>query len=270
MKSHTRRIEREEVHFGFPCAAGTEIDTFERSGTLARDVDFRRVTLPAGSTFWHDVDFDYIGVRLSRSTQVHGVEVTRESELEFPPRARVYLHPLLLLLAPWLLFSSWRSRVDGRVTVIPAEPLLLRIGHDEIEVRARDRLGCDRHGVRDLLLASPRDVGEDRLRTGWLTFDRSGAMKGLLLYRSQELRGFSVFGSGLAGTELRFWPSGRLRRFVLADDAVVDGRRWSRGTRIDLDERGCVCGSRPVDIDVGTYVFRPELFDLGRDREEES
>lgn len=259
----SRVLDREQIHWGFPCAEGTAIDTFERSGTLARRVDYRGVSLPASSTFFFDCDFHHLSVVVADATSVHGVDVARGSRLEFPP----FPAPLacvgfvwLLPLYPFPLWQSWSARRRGEVTLTPSDALTV----SELEIHPGDRLTLDRHGVRAWLLSSPRSCHGLELRTGHITFDAMGAVREVMLYRSQIIHGFPCFGSGLAGTELRFDELGALRRFVLSESSVVGGRTLPRGTRVILGPDGSLEGTKHLDVDVMLYTCRPEVHEIAR------
>ena len=97
-------------------------------------------------------------------------------------------------------------------------------------------------------LQSPRLVRGLQLETGWLRFYRDGSLRELMLYRPQNLLGVPCFGGGLAGTEIRFHPSGTLAQFVLAAPHVVAGVAYPRGTRIHITEPGRVSKHRAVKL----------------------
>ncbi len=79
-----------------------------------------------------------------------------------------------------------------------------------------------------------------------LQLDRDGALRELVLYRSQLLLGVPCYGSGLVGTELRFHRGGSLARVVLAEAHAIDGVLYPRGTRLHLSPEGKVIRSRAV------------------------
>lgn len=149
MSFERRVLTREEVHWGFPCMVGTEIDSFERSGTLARDFHFRAVLLPGGSPFCMDVDFGHRRVTLSRSTTVHGVELARGSVVEFRPFFEVPFSAFCLVLWwPVILLAGILRSCRGEATLIPSQWVLVAIHGRAVLVDAEDRITVDRRGVR--------------------------------------------------------------------------------------------------------------------------
>jgi hypothetical protein len=260
-----RRLDRDEWHFGFPCGKGTEINETYRCGVLGQDFVFRGVKLPKGSFFAHEESPDFISVKLSAETRVHQFELAEGSRLEFPPWFAPPFHLLIfVLLWPLILVRGILSVVRCEVTLIPSHPLLLRVGELEIQVEANDRFACDRRRVLWLLLSSPRKIGEDELSTGFLGFDREGRWRVLTVYQSQPFRGHVIFGSGLVGTQALMFEDGRLARFVLGEDAEIDGKRYARGTRITLDRSGRVRRSKKLAINVPLYTMRPDVDAVAR------
>ena len=248
------------MRFGLPCKAGTDVDDFERSGTLSRSVGIRGIRIPEGSQFGTDCDFGYFWVRLAAATNVHGHEMAPDSVLEFPPvppplSAVGFL--FLLPLYPFLVVHSLRDLAAQRVTVTPSAPL--QIGPFPIE--AGERILLSKGGqLEEWSLRSPRVVQGLPLQTGWLTFDRRGLLRELMLYSPQVLLGLPCFGSGLAGTEIRFHEDGSLARLVLAEDHRIGGAFHARGTRLDLAPDGRVKRRRTMKINVALYTPRPATF----------
>jgi hypothetical protein len=256
-----RTLEGDERHFGFRCAAGTKIDSFERSGTLAYDTVFRGVRLPKGSAFNHDVDWHFLNVHVSAPTEAHRLPVAPGSVLESPP---LFQSPGwiwdFLLLWPVVLARGLRDAARGSVTIRLSAGSVHAVGALRIELKEGDRVTCDHRGVQSVLLSGPRRIGNDELLTGHLGFDSSGRLAEVLLYRSQPFRRIPVFGSGLAGTGIRLFPGGGLDRFVLGEAAEIDGRRFDRGTEITLDRSGRLARARRLNVDVALYTPRPDVF----------
>lgn len=252
-----RILQQDEERFGLPCRAGTEVDDFERSGTLSRTVWVRGVQIPDGSQFGTDCDFCYFWVRLAAATKVHGHELASGSVLEFapvPPPLSAVGFFFLLPLYPFLAVRSLGDLRAQRVTVTPSAPL--QIG--PFPVLAGERILLSKDGrLEEWSLRSPRVVQGLPLQTGWLTFDRKGRLRELMLYRSQVLLGVPCFGSGLAGTEIRLHEDGSLARLVLAEDHRIGGADHPRGTRLDLAPDGSVKRRRLLKIDVAMYTPRP-------------
>jgi hypothetical protein len=227
------------------------------SSTLAEDIVVRGITIPAGSTFHDDEPFDDRVFSLARATVVHGVSVTAGSTLEvapFPPPVAAVFSLLLLPLYPWFVWRRYRDVVaTGLVVIEPAEAL--RVG--DVEVRAGDRLWLDRKRLVALRISSPRIIDGHELDIATITFAENGRPRSIMLYRSQRLGDLPCFGSGLVGTEVLVDGVGRVRRCVLSEDAVVGGKVYARGTRIDRDENGHVVASKPMRIDVALYSPRP-------------
>jgi hypothetical protein len=260
-----RRLDRDEWHFGFPCAAGTEIDEEWCTGVLGHDFVFRGVVLPKGSQFSREAP-NFTGVKLSAATRVHQLEVAGGSGLEFPHWFAAFPFNLLiiLLLWPWILASGIQRVVRREVTVIPAQPLAFRVGELAIAIEPNDRIALDRRRVLWLMLSSPRTIGDDELSTGWLAFDAQERWTELMLYGPQAFRGRFIFGSGLVGTEVRMFEDGRLARFVLGEDAEIDGRKYVRGTRVTLDRSGRVLKAKKLRVDVPLYTARPDVDAIAR------
>ncbi len=264
-----RRLDRDEWHFGFPCGKGTEINDVWQSGVLGRDFVIRGIRLPKGSKFWHEEGPDFIAIALSAGTQVHRLELAAGSRLELPPWFATPFHVLIFVLFwPLILVRGIRGVIRGEVTVIPSQPLLLRVGELEIPIEPNDRIACDRRRVLGILVSSPRMIGSDQLSTGYLGFDAEGRWRELTLYQPQEFRGRLIFGSGLVGTGVKMFEDGRLERFVLGEDADIDGRKYARGTRITLDRNGRVRKAMKLHIDVPLYTMRPEVDAVARGKKQ--
>ncbi|MBX3190070.1 MAG: hypothetical protein KF819_23795 [Labilithrix sp.] len=227
--------------------------------TLESDIVVRGVTIPAGSTFHDEEPFDHRIFVLSRSTVVHGARVAKGGTLEvwpFPPPVSVVVSALLLPLYPWFAWRTYRDVVaPARFGVEPVEPLIV----DGVEIRAGDRVWLERRGIASLTIGSPRVIEGHALETGTVMFATGGRPRSVILYRSQALGGLPCFGSGLVGTDVLLDEAGRVRRCVLSEDALVDGRRYARGTRLDLDESGRVRATKAMNVDVALYTPRPDV-----------
>lgn len=220
----------------------------------------RGIVFPPGTRAWRDEDTGALHFVAGAALDVHGHRFAAGTHLElaaFPPPLSVVMVAPLLPLYPWFAFEELRSAVIAReVAIDPALPL--RIG--DLAVEPGDRVWLRRGGVvSSLLLGSPREVRGHALETGCLSFDRRGAIRSIMLYRSQLLARLPAFGSGLVGTDVRFDRDGRVRHIVLADSLERGGRTYARGTRLHLDERGRVVRAERIDVDRALYTFRPDI-----------
>lgn len=255
-------LQRDERHFGFWCAAGSEVDTFERSGTLGRNQLFRHILLPRGSRFWHDVDLDYLTVESNGPIVVYGHHFGDESRIEFSPRVQwevwsaVTTWLLFPLAAPLFLLSALFRRLNRWMAVIPSEDMRV----NGLPIVAGDRVHLRGDGsLKSLMLFAPRTIGRHTFETGHLQFARNGALEETLLYQPQTIGGVPCAGLGLANTAVRFWPDGTLRECVLAETHQHRGASFERGTRLRFDRDGAARAIEIVDIDTGVYSFRPEV-----------
>lgn len=239
------------------------MDDFERSGTLARAVVFRGVELPEGSQFGTDCDHDHFWVRLAAPATVHGHLAPSGSSLEFPsavPPLAAIGYLVLLPLYPVLVVASLRDRARQRVVVTPAG--LMEVGEHTLLTGERAELSKSGR-LEAFCLRAPRFVRGLPFETGWLHLDQSGAVREVMLYRPQRLLGVPCFGSGLAGTEIRFHANGSLARLVLGEPHAIFDVTYPRGTRLDLTQEGKVRKARAMSIDVALYTPRPDVFGGG-------
>jgi hypothetical protein len=265
MKDERFTLRRDEKHFGFWCAAGTEVDRFERSGTLARNQLFRGVLLPRGSRFWHDVDFDYVVVQSNGPLMVRRHWFGDETRIEFSPRIGLEawrswvtwaLFPLTVLV---FIVTAIFNRLRRWMAVIPSEDMTIH----GVKVVAGDRVHLRKDGsLESLLLSAPRTVSGRTFETGHLHFSEAGRLERALLYRPQEIDGVPCVGMGLAKTDVEFWPDGTLRTCVLDDEYTHGGQTFGRGTRLRFERDGSVRPQGQVNVDVAVYSFRPEVHNM--------
>jgi hypothetical protein len=262
MRDETYTLQRDEKHFGFWCASGTEVDTFERSGTLARSQPFRGVLLPKGSRFWHDVDFDYLTVESNGPLRLGSHVFGDETRIEFSPRVEweVWRSWAVWLILPIsltiFLLSALFRRLNRWETVIPSEGMVI----DDVPIVPGDRLSLWADGsLRSLLLASPRTIDGRRFETGHLQWNTRGELTEALLYAPQEFDGIPCAGLGLINTEVKFYPDGSLRECVLHTDYHRDETTFPRGSRLRFDRDGHAHSAEHLNIDVSVYSHRPEI-----------
>lgn len=262
MRDERYTLQRDEKQFGFWCAAGTELDMFERSGTLARNQLFRGVLLPKGSRFWHDVDFDYLTVESNGPIRTGGHLFGDETRIEFSPRVewevwRSWIAWLILpVTIPIFLISAIFRRINRWKTVIPSETMTI----DDVPIVPGDRLRLWADGsLRSLLLFAPRTIGDRRFDTGHLRWNKRGELSSVLLYAPQEIDGVPCAGLGLANTEVEFHREGSLRECVLDAEYTRDGTTFPRGSRMRFDRDGKASALERVNIDVGVDTHRPEI-----------
>lgn len=229
--------------FGLPCRGGTEVDDFERSGTLARSHVVRGVELPSGAAFHHDVDDDALIVTLPMDTNVLGWPVPAESKVEFPKPG--------VLDGVSFASSLLAGTPRGLAAVVIRPSRSMSRGHSRIG--AEERLELRRDGtVQGWLLRAPREISGHALETGYVQLDREERLESVLLYRDQRIAGVPCFGRGLAGTDVRFHPlrAGEerplLRDLVLAAPHALGGTMHPRGTRLRLTRSGQLVSARDL------------------------
>ena len=260
----TRRLDRNEWHWGFPCGAGTELDETDRSGVLGQDFVFRGVKLPKGSTFVHVETPDFIQFEVSAKTRVHQLEVAEGSRLEFSPWFSMPFHLLLLVLFwPLFLYRGISGVVRGEVTVIPS----VHCCFARVRSKSRSSPMIVSGAIGAACSASCCRARENRRRRAVDRRPRLRCKRALDGTDSLPIPGFSWLlrlRIRARGDQVSMSEDGRLAGFVLSEDSEIDGQKYERGTRITLDRSGRVRKTKKLRVDVSLYTMRPEVNAIAR------